>query len=272
MSGERMHADDAAVVPAYRLKLGNRRFRGRVGGRRGRHGGSSLEFLDFRDYVPGDDLRHVDWRSYARTEQLRVRMHEEEVAPFVDVVVDASASMAVTEGKQRALHAMVGALLRWARHEGASVRVLTLGGGLVDAQALRCDGETGPVPPAVPLRAGGARVLVTDGLWQADPSPLVHTLLGGGTAAVVLQLLDPWERAPTVGGALTLVDCEHDARAELRLDATAIATYQERLQRLCDGLRTRVVAGGGLFAAVTADSLAAMCARDLLPAGVVEPA
>ena len=49
----------------------------------GRGPGSSLEFLDFRDYVPGDDLRHVDWRAYARTDSLKVRLFREEVSPLL---------------------------------------------------------------------------------------------------------------------------------------------------------------------------------------------
>jgi hypothetical protein len=268
-----MHADDAAIAAAYRLRLGERRFRGRAGARRGQQSGSSLEFFDFRDYAPGDDLRHVDWRSYARTEQLRVRLHEEEVAPFVDIVVDPSASMMVTPAKARALQALVGALLRWSQQEGAAARLLLLGGGQIAASALHCAAPAAaPIPPHVPLRRSGARVLITDGLWPEDPAPLVHTLLGGSSRMLCLQLLDPWELAPTVGSALTLVDCERDARAELLLDARTVTAYRERLQRLCDGLRALVTGGGGVHVLLAADTLAVMCARDLLPAGVVEPA
>ena len=273
ISNEGMHPDDAAAAAAFRLRLGERRFRGRTGARRGHHSGSSLEFFDFRDYALGDDLRHVDWRSYARTEQLRVRLHEEEVAPFVDIVVDPSASMGVTPGKQRALHALVGGLLQWSQQEGAAARVLMLGGGLIAASELRCDAPAAPpLPPQVPLRRSGARVLITDGLWSEDPSSLVHTLIGGSTRMLCLQLLDPWELAPTVGSALTLVDCESDARAELLLDARTVAGYRERLQRLCDGLRTLVTGGGGMHVLLAADTMAVMCERDLMPAGVVEPA
>jgi hypothetical protein len=263
---------DARTAAGYRLRLGDRRFRGRAGGRRGNGPGSSLEFFDFRDYTPGDDLRHIDWRSYARTEQLRVRLHEAEVAPHMDVLVDTSASMASTAGKERAAHALAGALLGWSRHEGSAGRMLALGGGTLAPDEIAFAGAAAPALPQVPLRRGGARVLLTDGLWRQDPTPLLQQLLSGCAQFVCLQLLDPWELAPTAGPACTLVDVEDGSRAELPLDAALIAGYRERLQRLLAQWRTTVLAGGGMHVVVTADALAVMCARDLLPAAVVEPA
>jgi hypothetical protein len=265
---------DAELLAAagYRLRLGDRRFRGRAGGRRGSGAGSSLEFLDFRDYVPGDDLRHVDWRSYARTEQLRVRLHEEEVAPYVDVLVDVSASMAATAAKERATRSLAAALLRWSQHDGSSGRLLALGGGQLLPAELAFQGAPAPALPVQPLRRGGARVLLTDGLWPQDPTPMLQQLLTGCARFVCLQLLDPWELEPTVGDACTLVDVESGQRAELHFDAATTAGYRERLQRLIAQLRGTVVAAGGTHVLLAADTLAVMCARDLLPAAVVEPA
>src|ERR671911_2948414 len=75
---------------------------GRIGERLGSGTGSSLEFQDYRSYTPGDDLRHVDWAAYARSELLAVRLYREEVAPRIDLVLDISRSMAVTAQKHRA--------------------------------------------------------------------------------------------------------------------------------------------------------------------------
>ena len=69
---------------------------GHAGDRLGKGTGASLEFMDFREYLPGDDLRHVDWRAYARTDQLKIRLHREEVTHAIEIVADLSASMAVT--------------------------------------------------------------------------------------------------------------------------------------------------------------------------------
>jgi hypothetical protein len=270
-----MHDDDRRAAGNFRLRLGERRLRGRVGGQRGAGAGSSLEFLDFRDYLPGDDLRYLDWRGYARTEQLRVRVHEAEVAPWLDLLVDGSASMAVTPAKERAVRALLGALVGWSLQAGCGSRLLALGGGSVAGDALRFDGPALPpaaARPLVPLRTGGIRILVTDGLWAEDPLPLWRVLLGGGGRAIVVRVLDPWEAEPTPGTTCTLVDCEAAGRAEVSLDARAVAAYRERLQRLTAVQRDSLLAAGGTFVTTTASSLAVMCARDLVPAGLVEAA
>ena len=54
-------------------------FRGRMKGeRRSKRKGQSVEFADFRNYVPGDDLRFIDWNLYARLEKLFLKMYLEE--------------------------------------------------------------------------------------------------------------------------------------------------------------------------------------------------
>jgi len=56
--------------------------------------GFSIEFADYRQYVKGDDMRHLDWRVFARNERLYVRQYEEECNLRVYLLVDASRSMA----------------------------------------------------------------------------------------------------------------------------------------------------------------------------------
>lgn len=276
MSAELRVPNEAAIAAAagnYRLQLGAARYRGRLGSHRGTGVGSSQDFFDFRDYAPGDDLRHLDWRGYARTEKLRVRLYQEEVAPFVDVVVDTSASLAVTPSKEHAVRSLLLALQHWGGSQGIGVRTCALGGGPVDVRALQFDDRaTDPAMPHAALRPRGVRVLITDGLWTGDPAPLLHRLMATAVRFVCLQVLDPWELQPRAAGALAMIDAETGERRELQLDRRAIDAYHERLQRLCDALRSIVLSGGGVCTRVQADDLASMCQRDLLPAGVVEPA
>ena len=65
------------------------------GERRSKRRGRSVEFDDFRQYVPGDDLRHIDWNIVARLDRLVVKLFREEEDLALNLVVDASASMAV---------------------------------------------------------------------------------------------------------------------------------------------------------------------------------
>jgi uncharacterized protein (DUF58 family) len=56
--------------------------------------GFSVEFSDYRNYQPGDDLRHLDWRLYARSDRLCIKRYIQETNVRFYVVVDTSASMA----------------------------------------------------------------------------------------------------------------------------------------------------------------------------------
>jgi uncharacterized protein (DUF58 family) len=55
--------------------------------------GISIEFSEYRDYHPGDDLRHLDWRLYARCDRLYVKKYTQETNVRVYVICDTSGSM-----------------------------------------------------------------------------------------------------------------------------------------------------------------------------------
>ena len=60
--------------------------------------GQSVEFLQHREYTPGDDLRHVDWQVWARQDRLYVKQFEEDTNMRVNLLVDISASMEYGNG------------------------------------------------------------------------------------------------------------------------------------------------------------------------------
>jgi uncharacterized protein (DUF58 family) len=55
--------------------------------------GSSVEFADYKEYVPGDDVNRIDWRAYGRSRRLFVRQYEAETDMVIYLLVDVSASM-----------------------------------------------------------------------------------------------------------------------------------------------------------------------------------
>src|SRR5262245_20670129 len=63
-----------------------------------RHG-FAVEFAQHREYAPGDDTRHIDWKVYARTERYQLKQYEQETNLVAWMVVDASESMAVSTVK-----------------------------------------------------------------------------------------------------------------------------------------------------------------------------
>ncbi len=56
--------------------------------------GFSVEFAEHRQYYPGDEIRHIDWRAYGKTDRYYIKEHEEETNLHAHLLVDASGSMA----------------------------------------------------------------------------------------------------------------------------------------------------------------------------------
>ena len=83
-----------ARLEALRLSVRQVRWGARLGGRFVvSRRGSSIEFADYLPYSPGDDIRSIDWKLYARLDRLFVKTYKEEVELTVELIVDATASM-----------------------------------------------------------------------------------------------------------------------------------------------------------------------------------
>ena len=65
----------------------------RVGDHKSPYKGFSVEFVQHREYVPGDDIRHIDWKSYGRSERYTIKQYEQETNFIAHVLLDASNSM-----------------------------------------------------------------------------------------------------------------------------------------------------------------------------------
>jgi uncharacterized protein (DUF58 family) len=57
------------------------------------HKGFSVEFAEHREYVAGDELRHLDWKAYARSDRYYVKLYEQETNLRATIVLDTSGSM-----------------------------------------------------------------------------------------------------------------------------------------------------------------------------------
>src|SRR5436309_2501121 len=64
-----------------------------TGGHRSKQHGFAVEFAQHREYVPGDDIRHVDWKVYGRSERFYLKQYELETNLVLWLLVDASESM-----------------------------------------------------------------------------------------------------------------------------------------------------------------------------------
>ena len=65
-----------------------------TGQHRSRHKGSSVEFAEYKDYTPGDEIRHIDWKVAGKTDQYHVKQFEQSTNLKCTILLDASGSMA----------------------------------------------------------------------------------------------------------------------------------------------------------------------------------
>lgn len=245
-----------------RLELVSRKiFRGRMKGeRRSPRKGQSVEFADFRGYVPGDDLRFIDWNTYARLDRLFLKIFFEEEDLHFHALIDASGSMGF--GTPTKLH--------YAKQLAAALAFV----GLVRADRVRIE-TLGQQPPGRPgptfrgrssvwrmLRAlesieatesadlaqgvknfcirssgKGIVVLISDLMDKRGYEPALKYLLAQQMDVYVIQVLSAEELDPPIVGDLKLVDCEDHDVAEVSAGPALLKRYQRNLGAFVDGAR-----------------------------------
>lgn len=272
------------LAELYRLGLTEPPTRGAAGDRLGRTTGSSLEFQDRRAYVAGDDVRHIDWRAYARTDQLMVRQYREEILPRLDLLVDCSLSMDAVPGKAQATIDLVTILTLACQASGYSVRVIAMGERPepIPFERLQVEGLefksrqelAVSVDQAMPLlRPGTIRVLLSDFLSPHDASALVRPIAASAGGVALIQLLGASDAEPEEGRAMRLTDSETGHFLDLVLDRRTVEGYRERLGRLEDALQTECRRAGGRFISlISSTSLADLCRTRLAAEGLLVPA
>ncbi len=266
----------AATAERVRLGVDPRRRRHGQGSHLGAGPGASLEFHDHRQYLAGDDLRHLDWGVYARTDQLMIRRYRQEVSPRVEILADRSVSMASEPAKAHLAATLVALLLRLARDCGSRPILWVLGDGPVriggEEDWARCDwdgsaGPDGPVPPG--LGSGADRYLVSDGLARGGGRRVADRLGRDAGRICLIQVLSRQEADPEPVGAVRFEDVEGGV-LELVHDAECCATYRRRFDRHQEAWRQALAGRGAGVVTCMAEEGPRAALRALLAAGVCE--
>jgi uncharacterized protein (DUF58 family) len=254
--------------------------RGTLGSIEGRETGASVEIQDFRDYVPGDDPRHIDWMAYGRTDRLMIRLYREEVSPFVDLLVDGSASMGLEDGRKSALaRELCSYIYHSAKGRGSAVRVFEAADQCRRIETpgeLRWEAErsvlfSAPRDAAAGMRRSAVRIVVSDFMDPADPAQMLRVLSEGCAHLLVLQLLGPWEADPDAEGPAVLERRETGRRIDIQLDSRRISAYRRRLEALVTVVREETTRCHGLYLRLVADRTLEQVLRDeFLPLDLVQ--
>ncbi|MCA9196574.1 MAG: DUF58 domain-containing protein [Planctomycetales bacterium] len=244
-----------------RLELVSRKiFRGRMKGeRRSRRKGQSVEFADFRNYVPGDDLRFIDWNLYARLDRLFLKLFMEEEDLHFYALIDASASMDFGEptklqyakqlaaalgfiGLCRADRVRVESLGQSARNPSPVLRGRRSLWRLTESVSQIEPGQNVSLEEGVrnfTLRSSGKGivVLLTDLLDKSGYETALRYLMAQDFDIYLIHLLAPEETDPEVTGDLKLIDSEDADIAEITVSRPLLDRYKRTLASFVDGAK-----------------------------------
>jgi len=231
--------------------------------------GFSQEFAEYRAYSPGDDLRHVDWNLFARTERCYLKRYRGETSSQVTVLLDASNSMQYTSGPPSKMD--------YARFIAASLFYLAIrnqrdAAGLIvfddevrdyirpstrQGQLMRLLAGLERAEPHArtdygkPLRhfqallhRRGIVVVISD--FYEEPETIVRIiepLRFHGNDVVLFHVLDPQEIKPELKGPAILVDLETDRQMEVIPEYTK-TIYRTKMRAHIEQLRSRTRGAG----------------------------
>jgi len=232
--------------------------------------GFSQEFAEYRAYTPGDDLRHVDWNLFARTERCYLKRYRGENNSQVTVLLDASNSMQYSSGppsKMDYARYLAAALFYMAIHNQRDaaglivfdedvreyIRPSTRPGQLARLFAgLEQAAPRARTNFAKPLqyfqntlRRRGIAIVISD--FYERPETILNDIAPlrfRGNEVILFHILDPQEIQPTMKGSAVLVDLETDQRIEVVPEYVRTA-YRAKIDAHVEQLRS-LARGAGM--------------------------
>ena len=231
--------------------------------------GFSQEFAEYRAYTPGDDLRHIDWNLFARTDRMYLKRYRGETNSQLTILLDASNSMQFTShevSKMNYARYIAASLFYLAIHNQRDpaglvvfddevreyIRPSTRAGQLARLLA----GLEGAEPRARTnfarpmkyfqelLRRRGMVIIISD--FYEDPETVVKTiepLRFHGSEVVLFHVLDPQEIKPKLDGPSILVDLETEQRMEVVPDYVK-GEYRRKMDSHLEQMKSKAKSAG----------------------------
>lgn len=238
--------------------VSKRPFAGQMKGeKRSTKRGTSIEFADYREYTPGDDLRHVDWNLAARSDRMFLKLFVEEEDLYLALLIDSSKSMDFgAPNYPTKLHYAIrlAAALGYiglSNYDRVTVQPYAAGlarplptqrgrGGVLPffsyLEKIRADGATSFATAmhrfAAAARNKGVAIVFSDFFdpnWQAG----LKSLLARGNQVAALHILSEDEITPTLLGDLRIIDSETGEAKEMSVNPQLLARYQQTFTAFC---------------------------------------
>jgi uncharacterized protein (DUF58 family) len=236
--------------------------------------GSGLVFSDYKEYVPGDDFRKIDWKVYARTKKLYIKKYEEERDLTVHVIVDSSASMRFGRKIKKFEYAsMIGlgfAYMALKKNEkfnfstfSDKLNYIKARKGLSQLVSIVARLEKQKVEGTSHLQASfeeykkflhhkGFIVIISDFLYEIEE---IKAVLSRFTKhqVIAIQVLDPEERKLALYGDVLLEDSEMHTKLRTFLSNRLVRNYREKLENHIHSIKAACEKLNVDFVSITTD-------------------
>jgi len=227
--------------------------------RRSKRRGVSVEFADFRNYVAGDDFRHIDWNLYGRLGSLFLRLFVAEEDLDVRIFVDRSVSMKFGSPSKMEYARRIAAALSYLglkRQDRVSIATF---GDVMDPGLPASRGQSRifrffdyleRAEPAgetdfretfrrgLPKGRRGAAIVISDFLTPTGYEDGLRALAGGTMQVALIQIAAPEEISPTKLGDLELVDSETGLKVPVTVTPRILETYRRTYLGFCEELKS----------------------------------
>ncbi len=218
--------------------------------------GQGYDFLDFRDYHPGDDLRRIDWRASARSRRAKVRTYLQEAGADCFICLDQSTSMRLHAGKWQQTLKLVAAIAYTHLYAGYRVALICFNSGVqhylppgrglshyahliaqIQNISLTTIEQSEGLKSCLPLLGAGEIYVISDLLFNSPVEVNLAALPRSRSTVHVLHVQSENDLSLPEDQACMLVDCENQVQQALFSSAKIRQTAQELMHSESERLR-----------------------------------
>ena len=238
--------------------------------------GSSCEFADYRDYVPGDDITKIDWNAYARFDKLYQKLYLDERQMHTKIYIDTSRSMEYgnAEKAEQALRiAATIAYLSLSEMDKVSIFVIKeretecIVSGMVGRDSfvneigklndVEFSGDSYISDAIVPTNVGygdGMSVIISDFLTDNDYGNAINHLADKRRDVFCIQVLSPDELSPKLRGKVHLFDSEDATKTYRRnIKKDIMKAYRQALEYVTSRIDGACASRGASYLLVSSE-------------------
>lgn len=243
--------------------------------------GQTVEFADFREYVLGDDIRHIDWNLYSRFEKHFIKLFVDERQMAIKIFLDCSASLKkVDPNKANFMLKAAAAIGYLSIHSMDKISFFTMNGntstnisGLITSkdafyrsisklEEIKFYGETNLEKAIINEPSGsrndGLTVIISDFLTDTNWKKAVDYLLYNKREVLLIQILSEDDINPKFSGRMRLLDTESldvldDRNMRIRITKGHMVAYKKALDDFKEDIKNFTNKRGVHFISVLSD-------------------